>query len=204
MSEEKKDIRARILDQRNLLSSYDIESNSDLIQYKLWQLIESHSYKSIMFYVAFGSEVRTQSIINKALSKQLNVIVPICTKTKSEQGLVKDILPSRLLDPQSELAEGTFGVLEPKLEFRRPFPPEEIDLVIVPGVAFDEKCYRIGYGAGYYDRFLPGCTKALSVALAYEIQIVTDIFPASWDVPVNCIITEKRMITKDSRLKIKN
>ena len=195
--EEKKEIRSRILNLRNSLNTNDVESNSDLIQAKLWQLIESHGFKSIMFYIAFGSEVQTQICINKALDKELNVIVPVCIKTKNEQGLVRDILPSRLLDPKSELAEGTFGVLEPKIEFRRPFSPEEIDLVVVPGVAFDERCYRIGYGAGYYDRFLPRCTKALSVALAYEMQIVTDAFPASWDVPVNCIITEKRMITKD-------
>jgi len=195
--EEKKEIRSRILNLRNSLNTNDVESNSDLIQAKLWQLIESHGFKSIMFYIAFGSEVRTQICISKALDKELNVIVPVCIKTKNEQGLVREILPSRLLDPKSELAEGTFGVLEPKIEFRRPFSPEEIDLVVVPGVAFDERCYRIGYGAGYYDRFLPRCTKALSVALAYEMQIVTDAFPASWDVPVNCIITEKRMITKD-------
>ena len=144
-----------------------------------------------MFYVAFGSEVRTQSCINKALKNGLNVIVPVCINSKD-----RDILPSRLLDPQSELAEGKFGVPEPKPEFRRHFPPEKIDLVVVPGIAFDEKCYRIGYGAGYYDRFLPGCTKALSVALAYEMQIVEDAFPASWDVTVDCIITEKRMINR--------
>ena len=195
--EEKKEIRSRILNLRNSFNTNDVESNSDLIQAKLWQLIESHGFKSIMFYIAFGSEVRTQICISKALDKELNVIVPVCIKTKNEQRSVREILPSRLLDPKSELAEGTFGVLEPKIEFRRPFSPEEIDLVVVPGVAFDERCYRIGYGAGYYDRFLPRCTKALSVALAYEMQIVTDAFPASWDVPVNCIITEKRMITKD-------
>jgi 5-formyltetrahydrofolate cyclo-ligase len=196
---EKKEIRSNILKLRNSLNTNDVESNSDLIQEKLWQLIESHGFKSIMFYIAFGSEVRTQTCISKALDKELNVIVPICIKTKNEQRLVRDILPSRLLDPQSELEEGAFGVLEPKMEFRRPFPAEEIDLV--PGVAFDERCYRIGYGAGYYDRFLPRCTKALFVALAYEMQIVTDTFPASWDVPVNCIITEKKiMITIDHLL----
>jgi 5-formyltetrahydrofolate cyclo-ligase len=188
---KKKETRASILGLRNSLSVSDVESKSNLIQERLWQLIEFHNYKSIMFYVAFGSEVRTQGCISKALKNGLNVIVPVCINSKD-----RDILPSRLLDPQSELAEGKFGVPEPKPEFRRPFPPEKIDLVVVPGIAFDEKCYRIGYGAGYYDRFLPGCTKALSVALAYEMQIVEDAFPASWDVTVDCIITEKRMITR--------
>jgi len=188
---KKKETRASILGLRNYLSVSDIKSKSNLIQERLWKLIEFYGFKSIMFYVAFGSEVRTQSCINKASKNGLNVIVPVCINSKD-----RDILPSRLLDPQSELAKGKFGVPEPKPEFRRPFPPENIDLVVVPGIAFDEKCYRIGYGAGYYDRFLPRCTKALSVALAYEIQIVEDAFPASWDVPVDFIITEKRMINR--------
>jgi len=58
--EEKKEIRSRILNLRNSLNTNDVESNGDLIQAKLWQLIESHGFKSIMFYIAFGSEVRTQ------------------------------------------------------------------------------------------------------------------------------------------------
>jgi 5-formyltetrahydrofolate cyclo-ligase len=193
----KKEIRTKILALRNSLSINDIELKSNLIQSQLLQLIENRNFKSVMFYVAFGSEVRTQSCISKALNKELNVIVPVCVKTKNKQKLVRDILPSRLLDFQSDLAEGTFGVFEPKPELRRPFPAEEIDLVVVPGVAFDEKCYRIGYGAGYYDRFLPRCSKALSIALAFDIQIVENAFPASWDVPVDYIITEKRMITRD-------
>ncbi|MGB9595197.1 MAG: 5-formyltetrahydrofolate cyclo-ligase, partial [Candidatus Poribacteria bacterium] len=176
----------------------DIKSKSDVIQEKLWRLIEDHKFRSVMFYIAFGSEVRTQDCINRVLNKGLDVIVPICIELKPN---VKEILPSKLLDPSSELTVGTYHILEPKPEFIRLFPPNMIDIVVVPGVAFDKKCYRIGYGAGYYDRFLPKCHKALFIALAYEIQIVEDVFHDEWDIPVDHIITEDRIISRNEKEK---
>jgi len=144
-----------------------------------------------MFYIAFGSEARTQNCIVQAINSGRITLVPICV---TEPPGITNILPSRLLDPGSEVAEGRFGVPEPKPEFRRPFPPEKIDLVVVPGVAFDERGYRIGHGAGYYDHFLLGCSRAFLVGLAYEIQIVKDALPEVWDSPVHEIITEDRII----------
>ena len=109
-----------------------------------------------------------------------------------------EILPSRLLDLGSEVEEGTFGIPEPRPEFRRPFPPEKIDLVVVPGLAFDERGYRIGYGGGYYDGFLTKCPQALFAGLAYEMQILKCTFPSTRDVPVHKIITEDRVISRRS------
>jgi 5-formyltetrahydrofolate cyclo-ligase len=192
--QSKKEIRKAILNLRNSLSQDDIEAKSDIIQEKLWALIEDHRFKSVMFYIAFGSEVKTRNCIDKALKMGLNVIVPISIESKSN----RDLLPSKLLDPSSELAVGTFGVLEPKPEFRRSFSPNNIELVVVPGIAFDKNYHRIGYGAGYYDRFLPKCSNSLFVALAYEIQIVEDVFHTEWDVPVDYIITEKMILKDDS------
>ncbi len=198
LKDRKKETRKNTLRIRDSLSRNDIKSKSHVIQKKLWHLIEEKKLGSVMFYIAFGSEVRTQESIGKALKSGQNVIVPVCINLPSDtQSNVKnkDLLPSKILDLQSEVEIGTFGVLEPKHEFRRPFPPENIDLVVVPGIAFDERRYRIGYGGGYYDRFLPKCKKALYIAIAYDIQIVEDAFPASWDVPVDCIITETRIIS---------
>jgi 5-formyltetrahydrofolate cyclo-ligase len=187
----KKEIRKNIISLRDSLSNDDINLKSDIIKEKLWHVIGTYNPRSIMFYIAFGSEVRTQESINEAFENDYIVIVPICINILPND---RHILPSRLLNLNLEVEEGTFHVLEPKPEFIRPFPPENIDLVIVPGVAFDKKCYRIGYGAGYYDRFLPKCTNAITIALAFDIQIIDDVFPASWDIPVDCIITETRTI----------
>jgi len=203
LKDSKKETRKNILRLRDSLSRNDIESKSHVIQKKLWHLIEEKKLESVMFYIAFGSEVRTQESISEALKNGKNVIVPVCINLPSDKqsnAKNRDLLPSKILDLQSEVEVGTFGVLEPKPEFRRPFPPENIDLVVVPGVAFDERLYRIGYGGGYYDRFLPKCKKALYIAIAYDIQIVEDAFPASWDVPVDCIITETRIINNGKHL----
>ena len=185
----KKKIRREMRQLRDSLNMRDIVSKSADIQERLWQLIEEQKSGAIMFYVAFGSEARTQDCIARTIESGRTAIVPICVDGEGRQ-----LLPSRLLDPQSELAAGSFGILEPKPEFRRPFPPEKIDLVVIPGLAFDQNGYRVGYGGGYYDRFLARCPQALSVGLAYEMQILECVFPEEWDVPIHRIITENRLI----------
>lgn len=186
---QKKELRNRMRRLRDSMSLHDIHSKSSAIQAKLWQLIEEYKFASLMFYIAFGSEVRTQDCIERSIESGLTTIVPVCSIDGS-----RHLIPSHLLDLHSEVAEGRFNVPEPRYEFRRPFPPEKIDLVVVPGLAFDERGYRIGFGAGYYDRFLPSCPQAKLFGLAYEIQIVDSTFPAGWDIPVHKIITEERTI----------
>jgi 5-formyltetrahydrofolate cyclo-ligase len=195
----KKEIRREMRQSRDSLSMHDINSKSSAIQAKLWQLIVGAvspclPFESIMSYIAFGSEVRTQSCIVRAINDGRTVIVPVCGVDTSP--LPRPcLLPSRLLDLQSEVEEGRFGIPEPKPEFRRPFPPEKIDLVVVPGLGFDERGHRIGYGGGYYDCFLARCPQALLVGLAYEMQILKRIFPSARDFPVHKIITEDRVIS---------
>lgn len=192
---QKKEIRDKIRNMRDSLKPEEINSKSRIIQDKLWELITEQKFEKIMFYIAFGSEVRTQECIFKCINSGIKVIVPVCSMDKQ-----KLITPSRLLDPDLELAKSKFGVPEPKPGFIRPFPPEKFDLVIVPGIAYDKKGYRIGYGAGYYDRFLKRCPQALFLGLAYELQIVESAFPESWDVPVHQVITENRMLSNLMRL----
>jgi len=186
----KKEIRKEARQLRDSLNTHEIRSKSAAIESRLWQMIHEHQVKSIMFYIAFGSEVRTQSCITRAINSGIKTIVPICSRDGKRQ-----LLPSRLLDLHSEVEASKLGILEPKPEFLRPFPPEEIDLVVVPGLAFDEKGHRIGYGGSYYDRFLVRCPQALQVGLAYEIQIVKEISPSEWDTPIHKVITEDRVIS---------
>ena len=92
-------------------------------------------------------------------------------------------------------AKGKKGILEPKKEYYRLFPPEDIDLIIIPGVVFDLSGNRIGRGFGYYDNFLGKvCSSAEIIALAFEMQIVKKIPNDKNDIPVHKIITEKRII----------
>ncbi|MDK2877872.1 MAG: 5-formyltetrahydrofolate cyclo-ligase [Thermoanaerobacteraceae bacterium] len=177
----KKELRRIFLKTRSELAAEDIIEKSAKIMSRLFSLSEFRGAKTIMFYVDAGNEVKTRDGITKALSEWKRVVVP---KVKKGYGLLAIEIKS--LD---ELSPGTFGILEPAGE--KGISPEEIDLVVVPGVAFDKKGNRMGYGAGYYDSFLPKLRPEVKkVAIAFEMQ-VTDSLPAEeHDVKMDLIITE--------------
>lgn len=142
-----------------------------------------------MCYVSFGSEVNTFPLIQAALEQSKRLAVPLC------QPEGQSLLAAEISDFPGDLRPGTWGILEPRPEALRPVAPELLDLVLVPGVAFDRSGNRLGYGAGYYDRFLatlrPG---ARTIALAFAEQIVTDVYPQAHDRPVDMVITDQEII----------
>jgi len=91
--------------------------------------------------------------------------------------------------------------LTPKKEYVREISSEEIDVVLVPGLIFREDGFRIGYGGGYYDRFLRDAKSVVKIGLCYEMQIYEDIPVDIYDIPVDYIITEKRIIDCKSNRK---
>jgi 5-formyltetrahydrofolate cyclo-ligase len=144
---------------------------------------------NVMVYAAFRNEVETMPIIQHCLSEGKKVIVPVAIPK------TRELLLSELRDPERELHPGTFGVPEPAPEFIRPFPAEGLDLILVPGVAFDEGGFRLGYGAGYYDRFFERLSRKVpSIGLAFETQIIDRVPADPTDRPVDFIITEKKLI----------
>jgi 5-formyltetrahydrofolate cyclo-ligase len=150
------------------------------------------SASSLMFYVAFRSEVQTEPMIKHALSLGKQVIVPI-TDMKN-----KRLLLSQIKDLDEDLAPGTWGIREPKPGKVRPVAFSDIDVVVTPGLAFSEQGWRIGYGGGFYDRLLSESQKK-AYALSFEMQMLPEIpFIAGQDVRVNCIVTEKRIIMCDT------
>lgn len=185
----KKEIRKSILDSRKSLEPLAFQEKSENI---VSQLVNSDSYKNstvIMAYVDFRNEVSTKNFIKKALNDNKRVIIPISIVE------TKELLLSELKDYDNELKSGTYGILEPKKEFIRETNKDIIDLILVPGVAFDLKGYRVGYGAGYYDRFLKGISpKVPKIALAFDLQIVDNAYPDSHDFPVDYIITESMYV----------
>lgn len=143
--------------------------------------------RTVLFYAAKGDEVLTKGMILRALSGGKRVVLPVVR----QQDLVLSEIKSFEGD---DLAPGKFGILEPKIVV--PVEPRKIEVVIVPGVAFDEHGNRVGFGKGYYDRLLKRLEKGIPrIGLAYEFQIVPKIPAGEWDIPVHTIITEKRVIT---------
>ena len=186
---KKEDIRNKILQLRTSLSQKEAIIKSLKIQKSLFNLPEFVKAKTILFYVSTKNEVKTEIMIKKALEEGKRVIVPISNLKE------KTLTLSELKDFDKELEPGSFNILEPKKEFIRKVSPEELDMIIVPGVAFDMGGDRIGYGMGFYDNFLKRLKKHVPVVgLAYELQIVDDIPVDDRDVTVNKIVTEERTI----------
>lgn len=181
----KKEIRKSILNIRKSLEIPVFQEKSDSVTEKL---INSEAYKKsnvIMAYIDFRNEVSTEKFIKKALKDNKKVIIPISIVE------TKELLLSELKDYDTELKSGTYGILEPKEDFIREVKKDIIDLILVPGVAFDLRGYRVGYGAGYYDRFLKNISPTVpKIALAFDLQIVENAYPDSHDFPVDYIITE--------------
>lgn len=187
---KKEEIRRKILKKRLSLSSEDIRDKSQQVFLHLAETVEYRNSQNIMFYVATRSEVQTEEIIKTSIKMGKNIFIPIILPE------CINLAPSKIFDFDTELEKGKKGILEPKKKYYRLFPPEDIDLIIIPGVAFDLNGNRIGRGFGYYDNFLIKVhSSAKIVALAFEMQIVKKIPNDKNDIPVHKIITEKRIVS---------
>lgn len=184
----KEQLREKMLAKRANLTRIEREEKSRAIKEKLFNQSEFKRAKTIMFYVAFRKEVETEQMIKESLAAKKEVVVPITDKEK------KQLYLSQLKDYDRELKSGTYGIKEPAADYYRPINLDKLDLVVVPGVAFDIQGNRLGYGGGYYDRFLAELTSTLRLGVNFEQQIVTNVVSADHDQPVDKIITEEGVI----------
>ncbi|MBI5115010.1 5-formyltetrahydrofolate cyclo-ligase [Candidatus Poribacteria bacterium] len=183
--ELKRSIRKEKIRWRNALPSEEARAKSAQIAATLKSLPEYANAKTILFYVsAKGNEVDTHSLIRDALAKGVKALVPVTDFVNNH------LIVSELKD-MGELVTVKFGLLEPRPDAVRPTDPAEANVIIVPGVAFDRHCRRIGFGGGYYDRLLVN-SLVPSIALAYEGQLVDRVPADSHDIPVSILITEQR------------
>lgn len=186
----KKLLRKDILDARKSMDPVDVSVKSDSVADALFDSEFYKDSKVIMAYIDFRNEVKTERFIKQAVADGKRVVIPISVVE------TRQLILSEIIDYDSELESGAYGILEPRPECIREVDPLEVDLVLVPGVAFDEKGFRIGYGAGYYDRFLERVRPSIpKVALAFELQMVEDACPDDHDFPVEYVITENRIVT---------
>lgn len=184
---EKKIIRDQILKNKEELDKTSLNSYSDSIINKLYNTDYYKNAKTIMTFISFGAEVDTHDFIKQSIKNNKRILVPITVPA------TKQLKLSEVLD-FDELEIGFYNILTPKEEFIRYVDPSEVDLIIVPGVAFDREGYRIGYGGGYYDRFLSKLDHITKISLAFDMQLIDKIPHEVFDIPVNYIITEKEII----------
>jgi 5-formyltetrahydrofolate cyclo-ligase len=153
--------------------------------------------KTVMWYVDAGSEVRTRHTLPEALGHGKRVVVPWCV-------VETNTLELFLLEDMSELVEGAYKILEPRPELRqlaaKVVRPGELDLVMVPGTAFDPRGGRMGQGKGYYDRLLATArADAPLVGMAFDCQLFDEIPVAPHDVFMDLVLTESRTLTGRGR-----
>lgn len=184
--EEKKDLRNIILNKRNSIDNNTKEEMDREIFNRLINLDLYKEAKNIFIYLSFGSEIDTNPIIDRALEDGKEVYIPKIYKSNKEMKAIR-------LNSFEDLEENSMGILEPKDDSNF-IDKENIDLIIVPGAVFDLEGNRIGYGGGYYDRFLSNIKdKRNKVALAYDLQIVENIEAEEHDIKVDYIITNYRI-----------
>ncbi len=137
-------------------------------------------------YVHFRSEVETLPLIEHFLAAGKTVSVPLTLRKEGR------LLAVRITDPASQLRPGCFGILEPDKE--QAVRPAEIDLALIPGSVFDQLGGRLGYGGGFYDRFLSqDAPQALRVALAYAMQLVEQAPLEAHDQLMDMLVTEEQL-----------
>ena len=143
-------------------------------------------------YCAYGSEVSTLELIDHLLAQGKTICVPFCEPTTTSLRAV------RIIDPHQELVSGYKGIPEPDLQLveERTTPATSLQVAIIPGSVFDRRGFRLGYGGGYYDRFLAlEAPQALRIGLAFEVQLVDHLPEESHDVPMDMLVTERQCLS---------
>lgn len=184
---EKREIRKRIMALRNAMPAEAIAAKSGEIVRRLKELPEIRESSTLMVFLNFRSEVVTDGLIEWGWDTGKRIVVPLCRPENRE------MTPCRI-DSFADLETGHYGIREPRADRLRFVPPEEIDTVLVPAVAFDRRGYRVGYGGGYYDRFLPKAPQAARIGAVFACQIVPEVPIDLYDAQAQRIVTEEGII----------
>lgn len=182
--------RMRNLAKRNSLSKKEVKEKSRLIAQAFTELPEFAQAKTAMFYYGIENEPETREIIEKALEMGKKVSLPV---TDFEKRTMKTIE----ISSTNELKENKFGLVEPVGE--KKVEANSLDLIVMPGVAFDREGNRIGRGKGFYDSMLRKTnTGVILIGLCFEENLEENIPSQSHDVKMNIIVTDKEVIRRES------
>jgi 5-formyltetrahydrofolate cyclo-ligase len=182
MKGSKEMLRRKYLEIRQLANQHATPSVWAKMREHLWSLPGFSDAKTILLYSSKDTEAPTTDLIQKALDEGRRVALPIAHAKERTM----ELSFIRSLD---DLVPSSFGVLEPKLSSLSTCAPSEVQCALVPGIAFDLEGYRLGWGLGFYDRFLPSLS-CPTIGFCYEAQIAPKLPHEKFDVPVKAIITE--------------
>jgi 5-formyltetrahydrofolate cyclo-ligase len=180
---EKQALRKRILDARASIAPEERERLSRLITTRVLALPEVQRARCLLAYLSFGDELATAHLIESLRDRRL--VLPRIDRAAHRLDLY------RVQDPTTDTMPGVWGIREPDPERCVRADLDEIDLIVVPGVAFTSACARLGYGGGYYDELLSRWERPpYRIAAAFDVQIVHAVPLTPADLPVDAVITQ--------------
>lgn len=185
-------LRREALARRDALSPAEIETRSTAIARRVMGLPAYRRARARLLFMSVGSEVRTDRLVADSLRSRARVILPRVVGPEEALAL------HEVCDLKREVAPGWMGIREPIAGNCPEYSPDEVDFILVPGLAFDRHGGRLGYGGGYFDYILSLRSDLVEsgavVAVAFALQIVDEVPRESWDVRVPIIVTEDEII----------
>ena len=173
----KQELRQAIRARKRAMTEEDILRRSEILAEKFARSNAYRAAKTIYGYLPYNQEVRTVPMLRRALEEGKRVAVP---------KVYGDDMKFIYLDDLSQVAKGYAGIPEPVAD--GPVAQDETALVLMPGLAFDRAGHRIGYGGGFYDKFLAREPHHPTVALCYDFQVMEKIETESFDIPVDVVL----------------
>lgn len=183
--ETKEQIRKRIMQDRNQMESAEVAEKSSMIAQRVLKTPEYEEADNILLYADYRHEVMTREIFDDAVLRKKKVFFP----KANDDGTMEFYQ----IVSVKQLEGGYKGIKEPMVDerYRYRFHRNEDTLIIVPGVAFDMKGYRVGYGKGFYDRFLKDKRQMTAIGLCFSNQIIEEIPHDLHDIRMDKVVTEE-------------
>lgn len=184
VTREKDALRRRLRAARAAIPPAERARLAAAVEERLFALPALRRARTVLVFDAFGSEVPTEELVRGLMEQGKRVLLPVV------QG--RDMFAAELR-PGDPLVPTSYGPREPAQ--RTPVDPAEVDVVVVPGLAFDRKGYRVGYGAGYYDRYLARLPeRALRVGIGFHLQLVEGVPRRAGDEPLDVVVTDRETV----------
>ena len=184
-TDQKAKLRQQVRAWRDDLSAHDQEVLTEEVEARLVQLPVFNEAKTVLTYARFGSEAGTTGIVARILMSGRRLVLP---RVEGDQ-----LALCVITNPVMDLTPGKWGIPEPVAGLPT-VKTSEIDLFLLPGLAFDEHGGRLGYGRGFFDRVLADAGGGTKIGLAFEGQMVDKVPVTKTDVPMDMIVTSDRII----------
>ncbi|MFZ5813381.1 MAG: 5-formyltetrahydrofolate cyclo-ligase [Thermodesulfobacteriota bacterium] len=186
----KSELRTNILEKRNVLDQETARGDSAAVVGRLRKAGFLATSRTILLYLPVKNEVDTRELFPELLRRGTEILLPRCRDGESGE------LDLHWVTGLSQVRPGRFGILEPDPDVCPPSGDRVPEAALVPGVAFDRRGYRLGFGGGYYDRLFarPEMTGTLRVGLAFDFQIVEKLPEESWDKPMHALCTPREFV----------